>query len=677
MFGAALLPGTYYAATNNQIGYIDEAYDNVMCVQARCDVTATTPIVVGTTPIGNTNFQLSPGGRISGEVRGISSTIPAPGIALANVTVEIYGANGLFIGTATTNASGVYTVQAGLPAGSYFVKTANGEGYVDQLFNAKTCVDCPVNLGDPVTVAVGVTTPNINFTLQRGGRISGTVFDSTTKLPLANAPVIIRDATGATVAIIKTDNSGVYRVSLPPGRYFVQTGGIQGYTTSIFNPAAALDRVHAPDGGRPSPTGDWVPSPSDEGACPRGLCDTGPEFAIDLNEGSDRTAANMSVTACPTAASMAITPTSLPVGTPGVFYSQALTATGGAAPYRYVVTDGALPLGLSLNPDTGVISGTPTTSGFSTFTVSASDTPGCSTARAFTMTISRSGLGLPGPPLNLAASVENFRGRFTWTPGLTGGEATTYRLEVGTRPGGTLAAFETTDATPSFEIPVTFHPASIGRGCVLATSSDSASRLMNTALLVTATGFSPPGAPVNLAAVIANNVLTVTWDPGPGGTPATGYILEAGTAPGLSNIAALDLGNTRTFSYTGVPAGVYYLRVRAYNVAGASDPSRELVLNVGNLPAAPGVPLALSRVVSGSTVTLNWLPPADGGAPTSYIIEAGTARGLSNITAFDTRSPTPSMQVNSVPPGAYWVRVRARNAQGIGSVTPDIRLVVP
>ena len=301
VFGAALLPGTYYAATNNQIGYIDEAYDNVMCVQARCDVTATTPIVVGTTPIGNTNFQLSPGGRISGEVRGISSTIPAPGIALANVTVEIYGANGLFIGTATTNASGVYIVQAGLPAGTYFVKTANGEGYVDQLFNAKTCVDCPVNLGDPVTVAVGVTTPNINFTLQRGGRISGTVFDSTTKLPLANAPVIIRDATGVTVAIIKTDNSGVYRVSLPPGRYFVQTGGIQGYTTSIFNPTAALDRMHAPDGGRPSPTGDWVPSPSDEGACPRGLCDTGPEFAIDLNEGSDRTAANMSVTACPTA----------------------------------------------------------------------------------------------------------------------------------------------------------------------------------------------------------------------------------------------------------------------------------------------------------------------------------------------------------------------------------------
>jgi hypothetical protein len=196
-------------------------------------------------------------------------------------------------------------------------------------------------------------------------------------------------------------------------------------------------------------------------------------------------------------------------------------------------------------------------------------------------------------------------------------------------------------------------------------------------LLVTDTGFSAPGAPVNVVAVIGGNVLTVTWDAGPGGTPATGYRLEAGTAPGLSNVAVLDRGNTRTFSYTGVPPGVYYLRVRAYNIAGASDPSREVVLNVGGFPAAPGVPLALTRTVTGSTVTLNWLPPSDGGAPTSYIIEAGTTRGLSNIAVFDTGSAFPSVTVNAVPSGAYWVRVRARNAQGPGSPTADIRLVVP
>jgi hypothetical protein len=676
VFPAAVLPGTYYAATTNQIGYIDEAFDNIVCVQARCDVKRTTAIVVGAgvPTITNVNFLLARGGSISGQVNGIGSTIPLT--ALPNETVEIYAENGLFIASAATNATGFYTVPTGLPAGKYFVKTANTAGFVDQVYNGKTCVDCPVNVGDAVTVAVGTTTPNINFTLQRGGRISGTIFDTATGLPLADAPVIIRDATGATVAIVKTDGAGVYRVSLPAGTYYVQTGGIAGYTTSIYNPATAADGVRAFDG-RWSPAGEWIPMPSDEGACPRGLCDVGPEFAIDVVEGGDKTAINVSVTSCPAAASMGITPTSLPVGVPGAAYAQTLTATGGSAPYRYLVNDGALPLGLSLNPDTGVISGTPTTAGFSIFTVAAWDLAGCSTVHAYTLTISSNGVGLPGPPLNLAASVENFHGHFTWTPSNTGGEATTYRLEVGTTPGGTLRAFETPDATPAIDLP--FIPPGEYWARVRARNEFGLGPALDEyRLLVTGSGFSAPGAPLNVVAVITSGVLTVTWDADSGGTPATGYILEAGTAPGLSNVAAINLGNTRTFTYTaGVPPGVYYLRVRAYNVAGPSDPSRELVLNVGGLPAAPGVPIALTRTVSGSTVTLNWLPPADGGAPTSYVIEAGTGRGLRNIAAFDTGSAVPMVTVNAVPPGAYWVRVRARNAQGLGSATADIRLVVP
>jgi hypothetical protein len=676
MFPAAVPPGTYFAATNNQIGYIDEAFDNVVCAQSKCDVKSTTPIVVGTTPITNINFQLSLGGGISGLVTGVATGIASPGIPLPNVIVEIYADNGLFIGTAITNAAGFYTLQSGLPADKYFVKTVNAAGFVDQVFNGKTCVDCPVNLGDLVTVAVGATTQNINFTLQRGGRISGTIFDVTTGLPLANAPVIIRDVTGATVAIIKTDNAGVYRVSLPaPATYYVQTGGIEGYTTSIYNPAAAPDGARALEGGRWSPTGDWIPAPSDEGACPRGLCDVGAEFAIDLAEGGDKTAINVSVTSSPTAALMSITPTTLPVGTPGALYSQTLTATGGTAPYGYTVTDGALPLGLSLDFNTGLISGTPTTSGFSTFTVAASDFTGVSTSRAYTLTISERPAGPPGAPLNLAASVENFHGHFTWTPG-GGGEATSYRLEVGTRPGGTLAAFETPNATPSLDIPV-IPPGEYWARVRGRNEFGLGAPLDEYRLFVTATGYSPPGAPVNVVALMAGTALTVTWDADPGGTPATGYMLEAGTAPTLSNVAVLNLGNTRTFSYTGVPPGVYYLRVRAYNVAGASDPSKEVVLNVGNLPAAPGVPNALARAVSGSTVTLSWLLPSDGGAPASYVIEAGTSRGFADIARFDTGSATPQVTVNAVPPGAYWIRVRARNAQGLGSPTADIRLVVP
>ncbi|WP_199033348.1 Ig domain-containing protein, partial [Ralstonia sp. ASV6] len=54
-------------------------------------------------------------------------------------------------------------------------------------------------------------------------------------------------------------------------------------------------------------------------------------------------------------------------------YSQTFSATGGTAPYTYAVSSGTLPAGLSLNASTGVVSGTPTALGSSTFTVRATD----------------------------------------------------------------------------------------------------------------------------------------------------------------------------------------------------------------------------------------------------------------------------------------------------------------
>ena len=48
----------------------------------------------------------------------------------------------------------------------------------------------------------------------------------------------------------------------------------------------------------------------------------------------------------------------LTVGTPMVSFTP-LTASGGTAPYTYTISNGILPTGLSLNPSTGVVSGTP------------------------------------------------------------------------------------------------------------------------------------------------------------------------------------------------------------------------------------------------------------------------------------------------------------------------------
>jgi hypothetical protein len=75
---------------------------------------------------------------------------------------------------------------------------------------------------------------------------------------------------------------------------------------------------------------------------------------------------------------LTITTTSLPDGKQGAPYSQTLSATGGKPPYTWSLTGGRLPFGLTLNPSTGQISGTPlnpVAGSLLTFTVTDSGSP--------------------------------------------------------------------------------------------------------------------------------------------------------------------------------------------------------------------------------------------------------------------------------------------------------------
>ena len=66
---------------------------------------------------------------------------------------------------------------------------------------------------------------------------------------------------------------------------------------------------------------------------------------------------------------MKITTASLPNGVKNTPYSQTLTEAGGNSPFVWSVVSGSLPPGLSLNPSTGEISGTPSVNGLFNFTI--------------------------------------------------------------------------------------------------------------------------------------------------------------------------------------------------------------------------------------------------------------------------------------------------------------------
>ncbi len=84
---------------------------------------------------------------------------------------------------------------------------------------------------------------------------------------------------------------------------------------------------------------------------------------------------------------LAITTSGLPGATVGAAYNAVVTASGGTAPYTWSILSGSLPGGLSLNPATGGISGTPSGSGSSTFTVQVKDSNNQLAGRQFTLTV--------------------------------------------------------------------------------------------------------------------------------------------------------------------------------------------------------------------------------------------------------------------------------------------------
>jgi len=194
----------------------------------------------------------------------------------------------------------------------------------------------------------------------------------------------------------------------------------------------------------------------------------------------------------------------------------------------------------------------------------------------------------------------------------------------------------------------------------------------------TAEAIAPPGPPTGLSGAVNGTTVTLTWTaPASGGAP-TSYVILAGSAPGLSDLANFDTGSAlSTFTATNVAPGTYFVRVLARNDSGTSSASNEIAVTVaGSCAAPPGAPTGLAAAVNGNTVTLTWHAPAGGCPPTSYVIQAGSTPGSSNLANFSTGSAATSFVANNVASGVYYVRVLAADAAGTSGASNEILLSV-
>jgi uncharacterized protein YhjY with autotransporter beta-barrel domain len=109
-------------------------------------------------------------------------------------------------------------------------------------------------------------------------------------------------------------------------------------------------------------------------------------FTVTVTDGNGASAsAGFSLTVAPP--TLTFTQTTLPDAVLGTVYRQTLVASGGTAPYQYAVATGSLPAGVTLDPSTGVLSGTPTAAGSNSFTILATDAHGVTGSLTYTVVV--------------------------------------------------------------------------------------------------------------------------------------------------------------------------------------------------------------------------------------------------------------------------------------------------
>jgi hypothetical protein len=300
--------------------------------------------------------------------------------------------------------------------------------------------------------------------------------------------------------------------------------------------------------------------------------------------------------------SIMLSPTSLPNGTVAASYgTQTLSGSGGTPSYTFAVTTGSLPAGLSLNTNTGAITGTPTSDTSQTFTVTVTDTNGCTGTQQYTVTPACPTVSLsPGgsnPQVLTAGTVGT-----SYSQTITGSGAEnsfTFSKTSGTLPTGlALSSGGVLSGTPTASGTYTF--------TVTATDSSGCTGAQNYSLTMTCPTItvSPASLPIEVINAAYTNTITAS-----GGTSPYTFAVGSGLPTGLN----LSTGGV----LSGIPTstGVYSFTVTATDTHGCTGSAAYTVTVTNAAPTITTQPQP-QTACNGSSATFT--VGASGGASNSY-----------------------------------------------------------
>lgn len=163
----------------------------------------------------------------------------------------------------------------------------------------------------------------------------------------------------------------------------------------------------------------------------------------------------------------------LPTAQVGVSYNAPISVTGGTAPYSFSLLSGSLPSGLALSQSAGTISGTPGTTGVSSFVVQATDSTGLSGSQMFQISVSAAAGAITvtvspavatvtsSGTVQFTATVTNTSNvAVTWSasPGTISSSGLYQAPAVTTNTAATVTATSTADSTKSGAASLTVTP---------------------------------------------------------------------------------------------------------------------------------------------------------------------------------------------------------------------------